>query len=90
MPKNSLRMAKSVLGHWLRLGIVGLDKLVLEQHGAAMRRFHQHISEVEMTVWVLIGIFIAALLIFSFVFWKQVSRGAAPPPEHLFEIVQNR
>jgi hypothetical protein len=53
-----------------------------------MKRLHQHLSEVEVTAWVLIGIFLAVLLIFSFVFWKQILRGAAPPPKHLIEVVQ--
>jgi hypothetical protein len=38
-----------------------------------MKKLHQHLSEVEVTAWVLFGIFIAALLVFTYLFWKQIS-----------------
>ena len=46
-----------------------------------MKRVHQHLSEVEVTAWVLLGIFLAALLTFSFLFWKQISREASRPSQ---------
>jgi hypothetical protein len=35
---------------------------------------HQQLTEVEMTAWILIGIFLAVLLMFSYLFWKRISR----------------
>jgi hypothetical protein len=34
-----------------------------------------HRSEVEATAWVLIAIFIAAMLIVSYLFWKRITFG---------------
>lgn len=53
-----------------------------------MKRSHQHLSEVEVTAWILIAIFVAALLMFSYLFWKKVSRETAAQPEHFSEVVE--
>jgi hypothetical protein len=33
----------------------------------------QHLSEVELTVWVLIAIFVTVMLMLSYLFWKRIS-----------------
>jgi hypothetical protein len=46
-----------------------------------------HISEEELTAWILIAIFLAALLVFSYFFWKRISRDAILPRENMPRIV---
>jgi len=41
--------------------------------GGVMKKLHQHLSEIEATAWVLIAIFIAALLMFTYLFWNRIS-----------------
>jgi hypothetical protein len=38
-----------------------------------MKRLREHPSEVEVTVWVLIAIFVTVMLMFSYLFWKRIS-----------------
>jgi len=40
---------------------------------AHMKTARQHLSELELTAWVLIAIFLAALLVFSYLFWKRIA-----------------
>jgi heme/copper-type cytochrome/quinol oxidase subunit 2 len=42
-------------------------------HLAHMKTARQHLSELEVTAWVLIAIFLAALLVFSYLFWKRLA-----------------
>jgi hypothetical protein len=39
-----------------------------------MKKARQHLTEVEVTAWVIIAVFLAALLMFSYLFWKRVRR----------------
>jgi len=38
-----------------------------------MKQVRQHLNEQELTAWVLIAIFLTALLVLSSLFWKRVS-----------------
>jgi hypothetical protein len=39
-----------------------------------MKKTHQHLTELEETAWVLVAIFLMVLLMFSYLFWKRISR----------------
>ena len=39
-----------------------------------MKKARQHLTEVEVTAWILIAVFVAVLLMFSYLFWKRFRR----------------
>jgi hypothetical protein len=51
-----------------------------------MKKARQHLTEVEVTAWILIAVFVAVLLMFSYLFWKRFRRefqGALQSEEQL-------
>jgi hypothetical protein len=52
-----------------------------------MKTVRQHLSERELTAWVLIGIFLAALLVFSYLFWKRIAP-EFPPVSQSRQVLQ--
>jgi len=38
-----------------------------------MKRLHQHLSQAEWTIWMMIGIMLALVLASVYLFWQKVS-----------------
>lgn len=54
-----------------------------------MNKVRQQLTEVEATAWVLIAIFVAVLLLFSFLFWKKLEASPASRSEPILQVVSS-